>query len=62
MIRPAPGDSEIELRLLIDAIYLKYHYDFREYAAASLKRFRSVADACVRASESMRSTSAFSAA
>ena len=38
MIRPAPGDSEIELRLLIDAIYLKYHYDFREYAAASLKR------------------------
>ena len=29
---------DIELRLLIDAIYLKYHYDFREYAAASLKR------------------------
>lgn len=29
---------EIELRLLIEAIYLKYHYDFREYAAASLRR------------------------
>lgn len=29
---------DIELRLLIDAIYLKYHYDFREYAPASLKR------------------------
>ena len=31
-------DFDIELRLLIDAIYLKYHYDFRGYAAASLKR------------------------
>jgi chemotaxis protein methyltransferase CheR len=31
-------DLSIELRLLIDAIYLKYHYDFREYATASLKR------------------------
>jgi chemotaxis protein methyltransferase CheR len=30
--------SEIELQLLIDAIYLKYHYDFRRYAVASLKR------------------------
>jgi chemotaxis protein methyltransferase CheR len=29
---------DIELRLLLDAIYLKYHYDFRGYAAASLKR------------------------
>src|ERR1700733_5529660 len=26
------------MRLLIDAIYLKYHYDFRGYAEASLKR------------------------
>jgi chemotaxis protein methyltransferase CheR len=33
-----PGDFDIELRLLIDAIYLKYHYDFRSYAMASLKR------------------------
>jgi len=32
------GETEIELRLLVDAIYLKYHYDFREYATASLKR------------------------
>ena len=31
-------DFDIELRLLIDAIYLKYHYDFRSYATASLKR------------------------
>jgi chemotaxis protein methyltransferase CheR len=31
-------DFDIELRLLIDAIFLKYHYDFREYAVSSLKR------------------------
>ncbi len=29
---------DIELRLFIEAIYLKYAYDFRDYAAASLKR------------------------
>lgn len=29
---------DIELQLLIDAIYLKYHYDFRSYAPSSLKR------------------------
>jgi chemotaxis protein methyltransferase CheR len=29
---------DIELQLLIDAIYLKYHYDFRGYSVASLKR------------------------
>jgi chemotaxis protein methyltransferase CheR len=29
---------DIELKLLMDAIYLKYHYDFRGYAMASLKR------------------------
>ena len=34
----AARDFEIELRLLLDAIYLKYHYDFRGYASASLKR------------------------
>jgi chemotaxis protein methyltransferase CheR len=34
-----PADNfDIELRLLIDAIYHKYHYDFRQYATASLKR------------------------
>ena len=31
-------DFAIEMQLLIDAIYLKYHYDFRGYATASLKR------------------------
>ena len=34
----AATDIDIELHLLIDAIYLKYHYDFRRYATASLKR------------------------
>ena len=32
-----PG-TDIELRLLLDAIYLRYQYDFRGYAQASLKR------------------------
>lgn len=31
-------DADIELGLLLDAIFKKYHYDFRSYAAASLKR------------------------
>jgi chemotaxis protein methyltransferase CheR len=30
--------DEIEIRLLLDAIYLRYHYDFKNYAMASLKR------------------------
>lgn len=30
--------ADIEQRLLIDAIYHRYHYDFRGYAQASLKR------------------------
>ena len=34
---------DIELQLLIDAIYLRYHYDFRAYAVASLKRRLKVA-------------------
>jgi chemotaxis protein methyltransferase CheR len=34
----ALNDFDIELQLLTDAIYLKYHYDFRQYARASLKR------------------------
>ena len=29
---------DIELPLLLEAVYRKYHYDFRGYAAASLKR------------------------
>jgi chemotaxis protein methyltransferase CheR len=32
------SEADIELHLLIDAIYLRYHYDFRRYAPASLKR------------------------
>jgi chemotaxis protein methyltransferase CheR len=32
------SDFDIELKLLLEAIYLKYHYDFRHYALASLKR------------------------
>jgi chemotaxis protein methyltransferase CheR len=30
--------EDIELRLLLEAIFRKYHYDFRGYALASLKR------------------------
>jgi chemotaxis protein methyltransferase CheR len=30
--------EEIEVRLLLEAIYLRFHYDFRSYAMASLKR------------------------
>jgi chemotaxis protein methyltransferase CheR len=33
-----PSIDEIEMRLLLDAIYSTYHYDFRQYAGASLKR------------------------
>ena len=30
--------QDIELRLLIEAIYLQYSYDFRDYSGSSLKR------------------------
>jgi chemotaxis protein methyltransferase CheR len=33
-----PSDLEIDLRLLMEAIYLKYSYDFRDYTGASQKR------------------------
>lgn len=33
-----PINIEIEMRLLIEAIYLKYSYDFREYSGSSQKR------------------------
>jgi chemotaxis protein methyltransferase CheR len=36
-------EFDIELQLLIDAIYLKYHYDFRGYSPASLKRRLNIA-------------------
>lgn len=32
------SNVDIELRLLIEAIYLKYNYDFRNYSGASQKR------------------------
>jgi chemotaxis protein methyltransferase CheR len=31
-------DFDLELQLLLQALFLKYHYDFRGYAAASLRR------------------------
>lgn len=31
-------DSDLELQLLTEAIYRRFHYDFRRYAPASLKR------------------------
>jgi chemotaxis protein methyltransferase CheR len=34
----SPNVADIELRLLLDAIYLKYHHDFRGYALASMRR------------------------
>src|SRR5450432_3397978 len=33
-----PSSEDIEIRSLLDAIFLRYHYDFRSYSAASLKR------------------------
>ena len=32
------SDTDIELRMLVEAIYLKYSYDFRDYTGASQKR------------------------
>ncbi|AMA46330.1 CheR family methyltransferase [Pseudomonas monteilii] len=32
------SNTDIEIRLLIEAIYLKYSYDFRDYSGASIKR------------------------
>jgi chemotaxis protein methyltransferase CheR len=33
-----PDPVEIEIRLLLEAIHARYHYDFRRYAAPSLRR------------------------
>ncbi|KAB2689467.1 CheR family methyltransferase [Brucella pseudogrignonensis] len=34
-----PGSpEEIEIRLLLEALYLRYHYDFRNYAMSSVRR------------------------
>ena len=35
---PRRNDFDIELELLLEAVYLKYQYDFRQYAVASLRR------------------------
>lgn len=32
------ADADVEFRLLLEAIFHKYHYDFRSYAEASLRR------------------------
>ena len=31
-------NEKIEIDLLLDAIYRKYHYDFKDYSKAHLKR------------------------
>lgn len=38
-----PSVDDVELRLLVEAIYHVYHYDFRRYARASLRRRMSAA-------------------
>lgn len=35
---PKRSTFDIELQLFVDAVYYKYHYDFRAYATSSLKR------------------------
>ncbi|MAP69577.1 MAG: chemotaxis protein CheR, partial [Erythrobacteraceae bacterium] len=34
----ADSIEDIEIQLLLDAVYRHYHYDFRHYARASIKR------------------------
>ncbi|HEX4096792.1 MAG TPA: hypothetical protein VHX64_08690, partial [Caulobacteraceae bacterium] len=37
--------EEIEIQLLLEALYQRYHYDFRSYAQASLcRRLRQARD------------------
>ncbi len=38
MDAPSANPFDIELRLLLEAIYLRYQHDFRHYAVASLRR------------------------
>lgn len=40
MNRSQPGEKveDIEIRLLLEALFVRYHYDFRNYSMASLKR------------------------
>jgi chemotaxis protein methyltransferase CheR len=42
----ARSDFDIELTLILEAIHAKYHYDFRQYATATLKRRLSQAVEC----------------
>jgi chemotaxis protein methyltransferase CheR len=35
---PSSPDFDIELKLLLEGVYLKYQHDFRHYAVASLRR------------------------
>jgi len=35
---PTEKTEDIEIRLLLEALYSRYHYDFRNYAMASVKR------------------------
>jgi chemotaxis protein methyltransferase CheR len=37
-LKHQPSDTDIEMRMLIEAVYLKYNYDFRDYTGASQKR------------------------
>ena len=37
-VGPAERAFDIERRLLLEAVYLRFGYDFRQYAAASIKR------------------------
>jgi hypothetical protein len=32
------ADADIELKLLLEAIFHRYHYDFRSYSLASIQR------------------------
>ncbi|MDF2694715.1 MAG: Chemotaxis protein methyltransferase CheR [Labilithrix sp.] len=38
MSTATPSAFDIELRLLLEAIFLRFHYDFRSYSMASLRR------------------------
>ncbi len=33
-----PASEDIEIRLLLDAVYHRFHYDFRQYSPASIRR------------------------
>jgi chemotaxis protein methyltransferase CheR len=37
-LAPQVHPTDLETRLLLEAIFARYHYDFRAYAMASLKR------------------------